>query len=72
LNVIQSKSYEFGINHDIFNYHLSEEQLNIINFICDDPEFYAMFGGESILLNEIGSIDAEEFYGDQEIDFDRV
>jgi hypothetical protein len=31
-----------------------------------------MFGDESILQNEIGSIDAEEFYGDQEIDFGRL
>ena len=44
LNVMQSKTYDFPISSLIFDYYLSNEQLESISFTCDDPEFYEWFG----------------------------
>jgi hypothetical protein len=46
LNVIQHKEYDgYPIDPSKFGYYLSEEQLASISFTCDDPEFFAIFGG---------------------------
>ena len=46
LNVMHHKEYDgFPIDLSKFEYYLSEEQLDSISFTCDDPEFFAIFGG---------------------------
>ena len=39
------KEYEFPIDPSKFDEYLSKEQLDSISFTCDDPEFFAVFGG---------------------------
>ena len=43
LNQTHTKTNEFPIDSQTFDYYLSREQLDQVSFVCANPEFYELF-----------------------------